>query len=198
MAVFDFDGAVCCEIKNVLDFDGTALHPIAAVYDADGAALHPVYSGETVLYDGGKTVPFEGVTRTDNSSYVYAYADDGESELSGRVHYNLAGGAFYAAEASWRTAEALDLSQFSTVTVRARVHTAWSSYNGVRLEFWNAAGSSVGSISLQQDLPNVTTDSEWTLSLAAFAGVYKIGLTAWQTYSDGRGAEFHLFKFSLS
>ncbi|MBQ9958922.1 MAG: hypothetical protein IJP01_01070 [Oscillospiraceae bacterium] len=197
MAVFDFDGTAHREAGAVFDFDGTALHPIAAVYDADGAALHPVYTAETVLYDGGMVATFEPRTYVSNSTHVYAYADNNGTDLGGRVNQNLVG-AFYTAEASWRTADLIDLSQYSSITVAAEVYTRWSSYNGVRLEFWDEAGNSVGSISIQENQQGVTTNSEWTFPLAAFAGVYKIGLTAWQTYSEGRGAEFHLFKFSLS
>ena len=198
MAIYDNDGTANYEIGKLYDNDGTANHQIGAVYDFDGTANALIYNAETVLYNGGMVSTFEPRTYVSNSTYVYAYTDNNGDNLGGRVNYNVSGGAFYTAEASWRTADLIDLSQYSSITVAAEVYTRWSSYNGVRLEFWDESGNSVGSISIQENQQGVTTNSEWTFSLADFNSPVKVGITAWQTYADGRGATFKMRQMILA
>ena len=196
--IADYTGTEFHQIGKLYEFGGSAFSPIARVYDWNGTAASLIYSDETVLYNGGMVVNFEPRTYVSNSTYVYAYADNNGDNLGGRVNYNVSGGEFYTAEASWRTADLIDLSQYSSITVAAEVYTRVNSYNGVRLEFWDEAGNSVGTISIQENQQGVTTNSEWTFSLADYNSPVKVGITAWQTYSEARGAEFHLFSLSLS
>lgn len=170
---------------------------IGKVYRKDAGGSSVIYSGEEVLYDGGMVVPFENYGYVSNSSYLYTERTDNGTNLFAKVRYNLGGNDFYNGYAGWRTQRVVDLSQYSTITIKARVQNYWSSYNGVRVEFWDENNTSVGTINIMQDT-QTTLDSEWTLDLSAFNGACKVGVTAWQTYSNGRGAEFNLYKMILA
>ncbi|MBQ9959984.1 MAG: hypothetical protein IJP01_06470 [Oscillospiraceae bacterium] len=191
-------GNVYCEIGKLYEFGGNGFSPISKVYDWNGTAMSLIYSDEEVLYDGGMVVPFEDYGYVSNSSYLYTTRTDNTSNLYGKVAYNLQGNDFYTGYAGWRTSSLIDLSQYSTITIAAKVYTRWDSYNGVRLEFWDASNNSVGTITIQENQKGITTDSEWTFDLSAFNDACKVGVTAWQTYSNGRGAEFNLYKMTLS
>ena len=199
MPIYDFDGAAHTEVGKLFDFDGTAKHQIGRVYDHDGTAAALLYSGETVLYDGGMAVPFEQYSSVSNASYIYTSLADNGTDLYAKVHYNLEGNDFYSGHAAWRTQQPIDLSQYSALCIRARVWNRWNSYNGVRAEFFDPNGVSLGTLNIMQDAQS-SLDSEWVLDLAPLrelAEPVKIGVTAWQSYSNGRGAEFNLYKMTL-
>lgn len=198
MPIMDWDGGAGHEISKVYDYDGTTQHQIGKVYDYNGTASSLIYSAEEVLYDGGMVVPFEQYSSVSNASYIYTSLADNGTDLYAKVHYNLEGNDFYSGYAVWRTQQPIDLSQYSALCIRARVWNRWNSYNGVKVEFWDANNVSVGSIPVQENQAGVTTDSEWTFDLSAFNSPVKVGITAWQTYSNGRGAEFNLYKMTLS
>lgn len=190
-------GNVYCEIGKLYEFGSNDFSPISKVYDWDGTAMSLIYSDEEVLYDGGMVVPFEDYGYVSNSNYVYTTRTDNGTNLFAMTKYNLGGNDFYHGYAGWRTQHVIDLSQYSTISITARVQNYWNSYNGVRVEFWYENNVSAGTINIMQDTPT-TLDSEWTLDLSAFNGACKVGVTAWQTYSNGRGAEFNLYKMTLS
>lgn len=199
MPIYNKGGTDLSGIGKLYEFDGAAFNQIGKVYAYDGTTASLILSGGAeVLFDGGMVAQFEPYTHVSNSTYVYAYADNNGTDLGGRVNYNVGGGAFYTATASWRTSELIDLSQYSSITIAAKAYTRWDSYNGVRVEFWDANNNSVGSINIQENQKGVTTDGEWTFDLSAYNDAVKVGVTAWQTYSDGRGATFNLYKMVLS
>lgn len=197
MAIYDNDGTANYEIGKLYDNDGTANHQIGKVYDRDGTANSLIYNAETVLYDGGMVVPFEDFGYVSNGTYVYTTRTDNGTNLFAKTQYNVGGDGFYEGYATWRTRQVIDLSQYGAITIKAKVSTLWSSYNGVKLEFFDANNNSVGGIDIQKDVTS-TTDSEWTFDLSTFNDACKVGITAWQTYSAGRGAEFNLYKMVLT
>ena len=171
---------------------------IVKVYDWNGEAASLIYSAETVLYDCSMTVNFEPYTHISNSTFVYAYADNNETNLGGRVRYNLIGDGFYEAYAGWRTSDLHDLSSYSTCTIIAEAWTNWDSYNGVKVVLFDANNNELASFDVLKDVKSGYAKSEWTFDLSSYNDAAKIGVTAWQTYSNARGAEFKMYKMLLS
>lgn len=197
MAIYQSEGTLFTEIEKLYVSNGASYDQIGKVYDFDGTANHLIYSGEEVLYDGGMVVQFEDYGYVSNGTYVYTTRTDNGTNLFAKTHYNIGGDGFYEGYAGWRTQQVVDLSQYSTITVKARVQTYWDSYCGVKIEFWDGNNTSAGSINIMQDA-STTVDSEWSFDLSDFNNACKVGVTAWQTYSNGRGAEFNLYKMVLS
>lgn len=198
MAILDHDGTSYVAVKSVLDHDGATYTKIAKGFDHDGTAYTTIYSAETVLYDGGMIVQFEPATYNQNANYTYAYAEDETTRLRGRVHWNVAGDSTYKASATWRTKDLIDLAEYSTITVDAEVYTAWDSLNGVRLEFFDASNNSVGTIIIQENMKNTTTTQVWNFDISSYNTPVKVGITAYQHYSNGRAASFYLNALKLS
>lgn len=198
MPIYDFDGTAKAEVGKVYDNDGSVNHQIGKVYDHDGTAAAVIYSGEEVLYDSGMVVPFEPYTYVSNSNYVYAYADNNETNLGGRVRYNLTGNDFYTAYAGWRTSELYNLSNYSAVTIKAEAWTRWDSYNGVKVALFDANNNELAVFDVLKEVGSGYANSEWTFDLSEYNSLAKVGITAWQSYSNGRGAEFKLYKMTLS
>jgi hypothetical protein len=155
-------------------------------------------SFELVLYDGGMVAPFESYGRTSNSTYVYHYEEDFSTYLRGRTNNQNSGSDFYSGYSGWRTSDLYDLANYSTVTIKAEAWTEWDSYNGVKVALFDVNNNELAVFDVLKEVKDGYANSEWIFDISTYNTPAKIGITAWQSYGVGRGAEFKLYEMTLS
>lgn len=182
------------QIKKRYAMIGSTATQVKKKYAMIGSTATLVYSAEEYIYNNGVVDGYtwtaykagNKVTTTDNTTNLYGYTWYGGGSESWSHSCS-----WYA---GWRTNETIDFSQYSTLTVNAKVYTNWSTYNYVQIELCDNAYRRV----LQADETGTTTTDTWTFDISDINDVGNIGMFAGQTYNNGRGAYFNLYSILLS